>query len=333
MTGLRRFAVERTVALAGVLLALTAIVFVLERQVPANPVRALLGTSASQSAVEEKKHELYLDRPVPVQFEHFVVRALHGDLGTSLHTRRPVMTDIRDFLPATLELALTAAVLAGIIGIGVGLFTAGGGGRTTRLGLLAFASIPQFLLGLVLLLVFYSYLHWLPGQGRLSSGVAPPPRLTGMYTLDALLHGQPSTFTDAARHLVLPAITLAIIPAVAIARTLRSSMQTTMRSDYVRTARAKALPERTVLVRHGLRNSAQAPLTMAGLQVGLLLAGVVVVESIFAFPGLGLYTVRSIQTFDLAAVAGVCLVFGVVYVVVNAMVDLFQAWADPRIRT
>ncbi|HWC36261.1 MAG TPA: ABC transporter permease [Mycobacteriales bacterium] len=332
MTGLRRFAVERLVALVGVLVALTFVVFLLERQVPANPVRALLGTSASASAVAAKSHQLYLDRSLPTQFWHFLAGVVHGDLGTSLHTRRPVMSDIRSFLPATVELAAVAALIAGVIGVSVGLLTARGRGRFTRLGLLGLASVPQFLLGLLFLLSFYSKLHWFPGQGRLSSGVAPPPGPTGMYTVDALLHGQFATFGDALWHLLLPAMTLAILPSVAIARTLRSSLQTTLRADYIRTARAKALPERTVMLRHALRNSAQAPLTMAGLQVGLLLAGVVVVEDIFGFSGLGLYTVRSIQTFDLAAVAGVSLVLGAAYVVINALVDLAQAWADPRVR-
>ncbi|HVW80979.1 MAG TPA: ABC transporter permease [Mycobacteriales bacterium] len=332
MTGLRRFAVERITALFAVLLALTAVVFVLERKVPANPVRALLGTSASAAAVAAKKHQLFLDRSLPTQYWHFLTGAIRGNLGTSLHTRRPVMADIRSFLPATVELALTAAVIAAVLGIGVGLLTARGRGRGTRLSLLAAASVPQFLLGLLFLIIFYSKLHWLPGQGRLSSGVTAPSGPTGMYTVDALLHGDFSTYFNALEHLLLPALTLAIIPSVAIARTLRSSLQTTLRSDYIRTARAKALTERAVLVRHALRNSAQAPLTMAGLQVGLMLSGVVIVEDIFSFPGLGLYTVRSIATFDLPAVAGVCLVLGAMYVVINAFVDLAQAWADPRVR-
>jgi peptide/nickel transport system permease protein len=332
MTGLRRFAVERITALFAVLLGLVAVVFVLERQVPANPVRALLGTSASAAAVAAKKHQLYLDRSLPSQFWHFLVGALHGDLGTSLHTRRPVMSDIRSFLPATLELALTAGAIAAVLGVSVGLLSARRRGRASRLTLLAAASIPQFLLGLLFLLLFYSKLHWLPGQGRLSSNVTAPSGPTGMYTVDALLHGELGTWWDAVKHLLLPGLTLAIVPSVAIARTLRSSLQSTMRADYIRTARAKALPERVVLIKHALRNSAQAPLTMAGLQVGLMLAGVVVVEDIFAFPGLGLYTVRAIQTFDLAAVAGVSLVLGATYVVINALVDLAQAWADPRLR-
>jgi peptide/nickel transport system permease protein len=332
MTGLRRFAVERITALFAVLLALTAVVFVLERKVPANPVRALLGTSASAAAVAAKKHQLYLDRSLPTQYWHFLTGAITGNLGMSLHTRRPVMSDIGSFLPATIELALTAAVIAAVVGISVGLLTARGRGRATRLGLLAASSVPQFLLGLLFLIVFYSKLHWLPGQGRLSSGVTAPSGPTGLYTVDALLHGEFATFWNALEHLLLPALTLAIIPSVAIARTLRSSLQTTLRADYIRTARAKALPERVVLLRHALRNSAQAPLTMAGLQVGLMLSGVVIVEDIFSFPGLGLYTVRSISTFDLPAVAGVCLVLGAMYVVINALVDLAQAWADPRVR-
>ncbi len=332
MRGLGRFAVTRVASLVGILVALTGVIFLLESRVPADPVRALLGTSASGSAVAAKRAELGLDRPLLAQFGSFLARAVRGDLGQSLHTRRAVGTDISAFLPATLELALTAALLAGAVGIGVGVLTARGGGRLARLGLLALASVPQFLLGLLLLLVFYSGLGLLPGQGRLSSGSTPPSGPTGGYVVDALVHGQLGTAGDALRHLVLPAVTLAVVPAVAIARTLRSSLQTSLRGDHIRTARAKALTERTILRRHALRNAASAPLTMAGLQVGLLLAGVVVVEDIFAFPGLGLYTVRSISSFDLPAVAGVSLVLGALYVVVNALVDVAQVLADPRQR-
>jgi peptide/nickel transport system permease protein len=330
VTGLGRFAANRIAALVAILVGLVAVIFLLESQVPADPVRALLGASASKQAVAAKRAQLGLDRSLPVQFLHFLNRAVHGDLGQSLHTRRAVSGDIGQFLPATLELAAVTLVIAGAVGVGVGLLTSGGRDRGLRLTLIGLSSVPQFLLGLLALLLFYSYLHLLPGQGRLSSGVTPPPGPTGLYTLDATLHGQWSVWWDAVRHLILPALTLSVVPSVAIARTLRSSLRSALKADHIRTARAKSLPERTILLRHALRNAASAPLTMAGLQVGMLFAGVVVVEDIFAFPGLGLYTVRSISTFDLPAVAGVCLVLGALYVVINALVDVAQVMADPR---
>ena len=327
-----RFVAGRLAALAGILLALSAIVFMLEAVIPADPVRAMVGASASRQAVAAKRAELGLDRPVPVQYARFLGRAVRGDLSLSLHTRRPVSTDLGDYLPATLELAGAAAALAAVLGLALGLRGARRRGRGLHLVLLGGASVPAFLVGLLLLLLFYADLHWLPGSGRLSSGVSPPGGPTGLLTVDGLLAGRPDVVVDALAHLVLPALCLALGPAVAIGRTLRSSLETVMAQDHVRTARAKALPERTVLWRHAVRNALNAPLTMAGLQVGLLLAGVVVVESVFAWPGLGQYTVRSITTTDFPAIAGVTLVLGAAYVIVNAMVDVAQVLADPRLR-
>ena len=324
---------KRLAGLVGVLLALSTVVFLLEAVVPADPVRAMVGASASRASVEAARHTLGLDKPLPQQYLHFLSRAVHGDLSMSLHTRRPVGTDLAAFLPASLELALAAGLIALVLGVGLGVLTAGGRGRRSQLVLVALSSAPPFLLALGMLLLFYAGLHVLPGSGRVTSGIGAPTGPTGMVTVDALLHGQLAVWSDALAHLVMPATCLALGPAVAIARTLRSSLQQVLAEDYVRTARAKALPERSVLLRHALRNSLSAPLTMAGLQVGLLLGGVVVVESVFAWPGIGLYTARSIQTIDFPAVAGTTLVLGAAYVVVNAIVDLAQMWADPRLRT
>ncbi|MCU1691780.1 MAG: binding-protein-dependent transport system inner rane component [Frankiales bacterium] len=329
MTG---FLARRAAGLVAVLVALSAVVFLLQSVIPADPVRAMVGASADASTVEAARVRLGLDDPLPTQYWHFLTRALHGDLGASLHTRRPVSADLGAFLPASLELALTAGLLALLVGGLLGILTAGGRGKKSQLVLVALASAPPFLLALGLLLTLYAGLHVLPGSGRLTPGLVAPTGPTAMITVDALLHGQVAVWSDALAHLVMPAVCLAIGPAVAIARTLRSSLQGVLREDYVRTARAKALPERTVLLRHGLRNSLSAPLTMAGLQVGLLMGGVVVVESVFAWPGVGLYTARSIQTIDFPAVAGTTLVLGAGYVVLNALVDLAQVWADPRLR-
>jgi peptide/nickel transport system permease protein len=324
---------ERGAALLAILLALLVIVFLLESVIPADPVRAMVGASATRESVAAKRHQLGLDKPLPEQFVQFLGRAVRGDLSLSLHTRRPVRDDLAAFLPATIELALAAAFISAVLGLALGVLTARGGGTSLRVLLVSGASVPGFLLAIVFLLVFYSGLHWFPGSGRLSSTITPPSGPTKLYVVDGLLHGRLDVVVDALKHLVLPALCLALAPAVAFGRVLRSSLQTVLAQDHIRTARAKALPERRILFGHALRSSLNAPLTMAGLQVGMLLAGVVVIETAFAWPGIGLYTVQSIASTDFPAVAGVTLVLGAAYVVINALVDVGQLAADPRLRT
>ncbi|HEV2920275.1 MAG TPA: ABC transporter permease, partial [Actinomycetota bacterium] len=299
-----RFTLTRLASLVGILLGLSVVVFLLQAVVPADPVRAMVGASATPQIVEAKRHELGLDRPLPAQYAQFLSRAVRGDLQMSLHTRRPVRTDIAAFLPATLELAATALAMAVVLGGALGLLTARGGGTTVRVALVAGASVPAFLLVLLLLIVFYARLRWVPGSGRISSDLGAPTGPTGLLIIDGLVHGRLDVVRDALVHLALPALCLALGPAVALGPTLRSSLQTVLVSDPIRTARAKALTERGVLLRHGVRPALNAPLTMAGLQVGMLLAGVVVIESMFAWPGLGLYTARAITTVDFPAIAG-----------------------------
>jgi peptide/nickel transport system permease protein len=327
-----RFTLTRLASLIGILLGLSVVVFLLQAVVPADPVRAMVGASATRQIVEAKRHELGLDRPLPAQYAQFLGRAVRGDLQMSLHTRRPVRTDIAAFLPATVELAATALAMAVVLGGALGLLTARGGGASLRVTLVASASVPAFLLALLLLIVFYAQLHWFPGSGRISPELDAPTGPTGLLTVDGLLAGRLDVVRDALAHLALPALCLALGPAVALGRTLRSSLQTVLSSDHIRTARAKGLTERGVLLRHGVRPALNAPLTMTGLQVGMLLAGVVVIESIFAWPGLGLYTARAITNVDFPAIVGVTLVMGAVYVIINALVDLAQVAADPRLR-
>jgi peptide/nickel transport system permease protein len=328
-----RVLLARLAALAVILVALTAIVFALEAIIPADPVRAMVGASATREAVAAKRHELGLDQPLPAQYLRFVERAATGNLSMSLRTRRPVTDDLAAFLPATIELAAASAILAAVLGGFLGLVTARGKGTIARVVMLAGASAPPFLLALALLLLFYSHWHLLPSSGRLTPGLDAPGGPTGLFVVDGALHGRFDVVRDAIAHLILPAFCLALGPAVAIGRTLRSSLQTVLSQDHIRTARAKGLTERSVLVRHALRSALNAPLTMSGLQVGLLLAGVVVIESVFAWPGVGLYTVQSIASTDFPAVAGVTLVLGALYVIVNTLVDVAQVVADPRLRT
>jgi peptide/nickel transport system permease protein len=250
----------------------------------------------------------------------------------SLRTRRNVTTDLGAYLPATLELAAFGILLAVVLGGLLGLATAAKlrGSGVLRLLMVGGASAPPFLLALLGLLLFYRNLGWLPATGRTSFHDVPSGP-TGLLTIDSLVHGQPDLWWDAVRHLILPGFCIAILPAVSIGRVLRSSLITTMRADYVRTARAKGLRETAVLFRHALRSSLGPALSMTGLQVGLMFAGVVVIEQIFAWPGIGLYTVQSIPRTDFPAIAGVTLVLGAGYVIVNAIVDVLQAVADPRI--
>jgi peptide/nickel transport system permease protein len=223
--------------------------------------------------------------------------------------------------------------MALILGGALGLLTAARfkGSGALRIVLVGFASAPVFLLALLGILLFYRNLGWLPATGRTSfSNIPKGP--TNLLTVDSLIHGRFDVFIDAQKHLIMPAFCVAIGPAVAIGRVLRSSLVTTLQTDYVRTARSKGLRERTVIFRHALRNSVGPALSMTGLQVGLMFAGVVVIESIFAWPGIGFYTVQSIPRTDFPAIAGVTLILGAGYVLVNTLVEIAQAVADPRLK-
>ena len=326
---------RRVAALFAVLVGLVFIVFLLQTEVRSDPARAMVGVNAPKQVVDAKRKELGLDKPLPVRFADFIGRLVHGDLQSSLRTRNPVTTDLGSFAPATLELAAAAMVLAGLIGGGLGLLLAGGGriARTVKVALMGGASLPPFLTGLALILLFYTTLQVLPASGWVDDSLTVPSGPSGMPLVDGLVHADFAVVLSAFSHLILPALTLAMLPSLAIARTLGTSLSTVLGEDYVRTARAKGLHERTVLLRHGLRNAVGPTLTMAGLQLGLLLGGVVVVERIFAWPGLGLYIDQSIAYSDYPAIIGTTLVLGTAYIVVNFLVDLAQAWADPRIRT
>jgi peptide/nickel transport system permease protein len=326
------FVAKRLASMVVILFVLTAVMFLLQQVSHTDPVHAYLGANASQAAVAQERHVLGYDRPIIDQFFTYVGHAVQGNLSKSLRTRRPVATDIRAYLPATAELALTALLIAVVLGaiLGLGSVARSRGSGTFRLVMLGGASMPAFLLALVAILFLNGKLHWFPATGD-SSYTNAPTGPTGMVVVDTLLHGKLAMFGDAVHHLILPALCVSLGPAVSIGRVLRTSLQSTIDSDFVRTARAKGLPERTVLFRHALRNSLSAALSMTGLQVGLMFAGIVVIETIFAWPGIGLYTDQSIPPADFPAIAGVTLVLGVAYVVINAIVDILQAVIDPRV--
>ncbi|MDQ3431496.1 MAG: ABC transporter permease [Actinomycetota bacterium] len=328
-----RFILFRALGAIGVLVALVTIVFLLQAVVPGDPVRASVGANASDEVVARERARLGLDKPVPVQYVAYLGQAARGEFGESLRTGRGVREDIGAFAPATLELAAFSIVLAtaGGLLIGVLAVTASRLAAPARLLFVGGASVPSFLLALSLIYVFYFRLGWLPLSGRTGVGSALEGP-TGILLLDALLHLRLDVFLDGLRHLLMPALSLALVPAVAIGRVLRSSLLEVYRADYIRTLAAKGLAPWRILWGHALRNALSAPLTMLGLQTGLLLGGVVIVETIFSWPGLGLYMNQSIQFGDLRAIAGVTLVVGASYVAINTLVDIAQAGADPRIR-
>lgn len=328
-----RLIARRLVEMVIVLLVLTAAVFILRQLQPADAARVALGGRASTGAIQEYRRELGFDQPLPVQYVTYLGNVVRGDFQISVRTQRPVSEDLAIALPATLELTLFAFAMALVGGLLLGTIGAARrrGSTAVRTVMIFGASIPVFLLAYAGILLFSRKLGWLPGIGRTSfRDFEPGP--TGLLTLDSLLAGRIDVFVDAIRHLVLPASTIALLSAVSIGRVLRSSLHATLRSPYARTARAKGLPERVVIARHGLRNAAGPAISMAGLQVGLMFAGIVIVETIFAWPGIGWYMAQSIPTNDFAAIGAVTLILGAIYVVVNAAVDVLQMAADPRIR-
>jgi peptide/nickel transport system permease protein len=327
-----RLIVRRLGEMVLVLLVLTVVVFILRQLQPADAARVALGGHASVGAVEDYRRSLGLDQPLIKQYFIYVGKVVRGDFQTSVRTRRPVSQDLEHALPATIELAVVALFAALVGGLILGVLGGAGkrGSSVIRGSMLFGASIPVFLLAYGCILIFARRLGWLPGAGRTSYRDFHGP--TGFLTIDSLLAGRFDVFVDAWQHLLMPAITIAILSAVSIGRVLRSSLTTTLNSAYARTARAKGLPERIVVARHGLRNASGPAISMAGLQLGLMFAGIVIVETIFAWPGIGWYMAQSIPTNDFAAIGAVTLILGALYVVVNAVVDILQMVADPRIR-
>lgn len=324
---------RRALSLVGVLLMLTVAVYLIRAVIPADPVRAMLGPAASQEAVREARTTLGLDKPIPEQYVTFVGRALHGDLGRSLQTRRTVVEDISQFAPPTIELVAAAMVVALLLALFFALVGSRRGimSGLVRVGMIGASSAPVFLVAILLLVVFFLHLGWLPASGQASYN-ADSPGPTGLLVVDFLVHGDVAGIRDAVQHLVIPATCLALAPAVAIGRVLRGAIVEVMQLPYVRTARAKGLAERRVLLRHALRNASGPALSMAGLQIGALLAGDVVIEQVMGWPGVGRYAANAVVYADFPAITGVVLVFGTVYVVVNAAVDVLQIVLDPRLR-
>ena len=330
-----RYIARRLLFMLAVIFGISIITFSLSRLVPGNPARLLAGPHARQEQVDALAERYHLTGPVLEQYMVYLSGLARGDLGLSVTTRRPVAEDLAQFLPATIELTATAFLITVLVGVPVGILSAARRGgmfdHASRIVSIAGVSLPIFWLGLVLQVLFYKHLGILPIGGRLGTLDIAPPRVTGAYLIDSLLAGDLSLFRSSAIHLLLPALTLAAGSLAVVTRMMRASVLETMGADYVRTARAKGLTEPSLLRRHVMRNAFIPTLTVLGLQVGYLLAGNFLVESVFNWPGIGLYAIDAITNLDYAAIMGVTLVVSVVYVAVNLVVDIFYVLLDPRI--
>lgn len=315
----------------------TVMVFTITNVLPGNPALVRLGPFATKAALKAEEVRMGLDHPLTVRYWNFLSNAVQGDLGQSFKTERPVTSDLLDRLPATIELALASTFLACAFGIPLGFLAAAR--RNSRIDHAVrtmagvSAAVPIFWLGLMLAFVFAYQLKWLPGPvGRLGLEDTPPPSVTGFYTVDSLIAGNLTSFVQALRYLALPTITLAVIELAPIMKIARSAMLEILDTEYVRTSRAMGFSGWRIFRQDALRNSLIPLLTMLGIVLGYLLAGNVIVETIFSWPGVGRYAYGAVTANDFNAVQGFILLVATIYVGLNLVIDLLYAVIDPRVR-
>ncbi len=318
-----------------VLLGVSIVVFFMVRAIPGDPAQIMLGQQATQEQVQQIRENMGLDKPIFVQYGLFLKDALRGDLGDSIVTGRPVTTELLTRLPATLELTAFAMLIAILVGVPVGVISAVRQysllDKSTSVLALTGISMPIFWLAMILVVIFGVNLELLPFPGRLdpTTGITA---ITGLVLVDSLLTLNFAGFWDGLLHLIMPALALATIPMAVIMRMTRSSMLEVMNEDYVRTARAKGVVPWRVVFKHALRNAMLPTITVIGLQTGLLMGGAIITETIFSWPGIGLYTYNSISSRDYASIQGVVLYAALLFVLINLLVDILYAILDPRVR-
>jgi len=330
-----KYIARRIIEAIPVIFGVSILVFMLLHLIPGDPVIAILGERATPENVEAMRERLGLNKPLYEQYFIWVGNILQGDLGNTVRGNIPVSNEIAARFPATVELSLAALFLSTIVGVPLGIIS--GIKRNsfidtlTMFGALFGVSIPVFVLGLLLIFLFGVELGWLPFVGRLTSGVSIERR-TGLHLIDAILSGNARGFKDALEHLILPTITLATVSLAIIARITRSAMLEVLNQDYIRTARAKGLKGRQVIMTHAFRNALLPVVTIIGLSLGRLLSGAVLTETIFAWPGVGKWLFDSIIARDYPIVQSMTLLIALVFIVINLAVDLLYAVIDPRIR-
>jgi peptide/nickel transport system permease protein len=330
-----RYTLRRLILLVPVLFGLSLLVFTISNVLPGDPVKLAAGPQATQAEIDSLTRELGMDRPLPVRYWTYVSGLVRGDWGQSVLTRRPVWDDLKIYLPATLELVIAALALAVTVGIPAGLMSAVYANRwpdyLSRVVSLGAISMPRFFLGLILQLVFAMWLGWLPLGGRYPIIDEPPPKLTGFLTIDALASGDGAAFLVALQHLMLPAFAMSLSPLATITRMMRATTLEVLQQDYVLTERALGLSQRLIVFKYVLKNAMSASLTVIGLYVGWLLGGTVLVETVFDWPGVGLYATKAIVTQDFMPVMGVTLAIGTIFILANLVVDLLYGLLNPKV--
>lgn len=328
---------KRIVTTAVMAVFATLVVFLIANFVPGDPIVAQLGddAAANPELVAAYRARWGLDLPLWQQYWIYLRELAHGNLGTSIWTHQPVLSDILQYAPATIELATVAIVLAVSLGVPLGIAAAAWRDswvdHAARFVSLIGVSAPGFWLGFLALAVFYGALGLAPGPGRLGPIDFPPPAVTGLFTIDAALAGDWGTFRAAVSHLILPSLVLCAATTGVLTRTTRASMLDALGQDYIRVARAKGLRERAVLIGHALPNALIPVVTLGGLTYAELLTGAIMVETVFSWPGLGRYTFRAAAGLDIPAIMGVTLIFAFVYLLINLLVDLSYLVLDPRV--
>jgi ABC-type dipeptide/oligopeptide/nickel transport system permease component len=343
---LRGIAVPRIASVIGgrlisailVIWGVVTLTFLLTRVFSGDPTNLFAqptDTAADRAAIRQR---LGLADPIPVQYVHYLNDVIHGNLGTSYLTFRPVTADLLNKLPATAELAVYALIFGVVVGVVVGVLSAVFEGslfdKATRIFTAAGLALPQFWVALMLILIFYVQLHVVPGPtGRLAIGMQPPPTVTGFYTIDSILTGHLSTFWPAVRQLILPVLTLGYVVASPLAGGTRSAMILALRADYVRTARALGLSRSRIWFVYAFRNAMLPVITMLAGLVAFVLSGTVLIEAVFGWPGVGQYALNALQQSDFPAVQGFVLYASILYVVIYQLLDIAYSFADPRIRS
>jgi peptide/nickel transport system permease protein len=334
--GLRRYIIVRAVLTVPMLFVLVTLVFLVLRVIPGDPALALMREGASEEQLATFRAALGMDRPLYVQYFDFIWNAMRGDLGDSMTRNRPVTEEIKTFFPATVELTLSSMLVIAIVGIFSGAFAAqhrkSPADYSIRVVSIILYSMPIFWLGLMLQIVFGARLHWLPVSGRLDPGMAPERVITGLYTIDGLLTRDWVLLFDALEHLVLPSVTLGLVLAGIFTRLTRANMLDVLQQDFITAGRARGLAERVLVYKHGLRNAFIPIVTLLGLQLALLLAGAILTETTFSWPGMGRMIVDRIYDRDFATVQGGILFFALLVAGISLVVDVLYAFLDPRIR-
>jgi peptide/nickel transport system permease protein len=332
----RAYVFRRLLLMLIVLFGVVSITFVVSHVIPADPIGAILGPKAPDEVIEKMRHEWGLDRPLHEQFVNYVWNLLHGDLGKSIRTNRPIILDLMERFPDTIELSTASLIIAVCVGIPLGIVSACRKDKIldhfSRVFSLFGISLPVFWSGLILLMIFYYRLNWLPSPGPYSTYLRPPPAVTGFISIDSLIAGDVGLFLNHLKHMILPAFVLGFSSMASIARMTRSSMLEVLRQDYIKAARSKGLKERAVVFKHALRNAMIPTVTIIGLNYGSLLEGAVLTETIFAWPGIGTYVTGAILYLDFQAVMSTTLLIAFTYSLCNLIVDILYAFLDPRIK-